>query len=134
GLGGRLTLLGRRADVNVLLKLASVFLLTSLKEGMPNVLMEAQLMATPIVATETGGTPDTVVDGESAILCPIGDIDGLATGCLKILRDPKRAERMGHAGQRHAVAFSSDMLARHYLDLLGAECGALEKNPEPPGS
>src|SRR5207245_6210780 len=65
GLGEHLQLLGRRTDVNVLMSLASVFLLTSIKEGMPNVVLEAQLMGTTIVATRAADTSENVRDGET---------------------------------------------------------------------
>jgi len=68
---GQIRLLGRRSDVNVLMKRASVLLLTSQKEGMPNVVMEAQLMGIPVVATDAGGTRDTVIEGRTAILAPV---------------------------------------------------------------
>jgi asparagine synthase (glutamine-hydrolysing) len=119
GLGRNLRLLGRRSDVNVLMKLASVFLLPSAKEGMPNVLMEAQLMGTAIVATRTGGTPDTVINGETAVLADVGDVEALAGACAGLLREPDRARRMGAAGRRHALAaFPKEAVADHYLDLV----------------
>jgi len=119
GLEKNVTLLGRRSDINVLMTLASIFLLTSTKEGMPNVLMEAQLMGTPIVATRTAGTADTVTEGQTALLRDVGDIEGLASGCLQLLREPPRAARMGDAGRRRATtSFSRALLCQRYLDLL----------------
>lgn len=118
-LNRHVSFLGRRSDMNVLLTLASVFLLTSLKEGMPNVLMEAQFMGTPVVATRAGGTPDTVIDGETASLRAVGDIDGLAAACVSLLRESGLAQRMGTAGQQHAMsAFSEALLVERYLDLI----------------
>ena len=119
GLARHVTLLGRRSDMNVLMRLASVFLLASAKEGMPNVLLEAQLMGTPVVATRTGGTPDTVVEGETALLQEVGDVKALAAACISLLQDPERARRMGVAGRRHAMmAFPKDTILHRYLDLV----------------
>ncbi len=102
GIAANLALLARRSDINVLMTLASVFLLTSSKEGMPNVLMEAQLMGTAAVSTRLPGTADAVRDGETAFLRPVGDIEGLAAACVDILGDPARAERMGGAARGFA--------------------------------
>ena len=98
GLQSQIILLGRRSDVNALMRLATVFLLTSEKEGMPNVLMEAQLMATPIVATSAGGTSGTIIEGKTGMLCPVGDVEGLASACV----DPHRP--FGGRGQGYAAA------------------------------
>jgi glycosyltransferase involved in cell wall biosynthesis len=89
---------------------------------MPNVVMEAQLMGTPVVATRVGGTPDTVIDGKTAILCPARDADALAQACLELLTDPARARRMGQAGHSFVTDnFPREKLARRYLDLVIGE-------------
>jgi asparagine synthase (glutamine-hydrolysing) len=117
GMTGRIRLLGRRPDVNVLMKRASVFLLTSQKEGMPNVVMEAQLMGTPVVATDAGGTRDTVIEGRTAILAAVGDVEALAEAVVGLLRDPGRARAMGDAGRAHVLsAYPREKLAERYLD------------------
>jgi asparagine synthase (glutamine-hydrolysing) len=119
GLQDNVTLLGRRSDVNVLMSVASVFLLTSVLEGMPNVVLEAQLMEVPIVATRTGGTLDTVIEGDTAVLRPIGDIEGLAAACCELLRDPARLRRMGQAGRWHVISsYGKEQLGQRYVDLV----------------
>jgi asparagine synthase (glutamine-hydrolysing) len=119
GISSRVRFLGRRDDINVLMRLASVLLLTSAKEGMPNVLLEAQLMGTPVVATRTGGTVDTVIDGATAVLCPIGDTAALAGACTRILRNPSLGRKMGTAGRSHVLTtFPKAELANRHLQLL----------------
>lgn len=122
GMSDRIRLLGQRSDVRVLMKAASVLLLTSRHEGMPNVLLEAQLMATPIVATTAGGVRDVVLDGQSAVVCPIGDVTGLSEAVLTILRDPVRAVAMGERGHSHVrKSFSKRQLAEGYLAVARGE-------------
>ena len=58
GLAERILFLGPRADINVLMRAASLLLHTAKKEGMPNVILEAMLSGTPIVATGVGAIPD----------------------------------------------------------------------------
>ncbi len=121
GLRSNVTLLGNRSDVNVLMNVANVFLLTSLKEGMPNVLMEAQMMGVAVVATRSGWTPEVVVDQQTAILSEAGDVANLASSCIALLRDPVLAREMGDAGRRHVVSsFQIQKLGRRYLDLVAA--------------
>ena len=126
GLGEHLQLLGRRTDVNVLMSLATVFLLTSLKEGMPNVVLEAQLMGAPIVATRAGGTSETVREGETALLADVGDSDSLAAHCISLLRNPARARRIGEAGRKFVrSSFRRDSLGERYLLLLNTESASV---------
>ena len=119
GLTAKVRLLGRRSDVLALMSMASVVLLCSTREGMSNVLMEAQLLGTPVVATRVGGTPDCVLDGESGLLAESGDAEGLAVACSAVLRDRGLAARLGAAGAaRMRSFFSKEMMAEQYLSLL----------------
>jgi glycosyltransferase involved in cell wall biosynthesis len=114
-----IALLGRRSDVAELLHLADLLLLTSSHEGMPNAVMEAQLAGLPVVASRTGGLPDCVSDGRSALLVAPGDIDGFAHACLRLLFDPAAARAMGERGARRMrEEFTIERMARRYLELV----------------
>jgi glycosyltransferase involved in cell wall biosynthesis len=111
-------LLGRRSDVAQLLQLSDLLLLTSSHEGMPNVVMEAQLAGLPVVASRTGGLADCVADGQSAILVDPGDLEGYVRGCLRLLFDPAAARAMGARGaKRMREDFTIERMARRYLEL-----------------
>ncbi|MGI3903988.1 MAG: asparagine synthase (glutamine-hydrolyzing) [Janthinobacterium lividum] len=121
GMTDRFTFLGRRDDVNALMAVADLLLLTSDREGMPNVVLEAQLMGLPVVATDAGGTRDAMVPGDSGFLCPTGDADALVAACRRLLEDPDAARRMGEAGARHArTDFSIATMAERYAAVAGA--------------
>lgn len=118
-LADRILMLGRRSDINVLLGLASVCLLTSRYEGTPNILMEAQLIGVPVVATRVGGVPAVVVEGRTALLHEIGDVEGLAASCLALLNAPEHARAMGQAGRQHLLtAFPRQELVRNYESVI----------------
>jgi len=118
-LEGRLSLLGRREDVNVLMGLSSLLLLTSLKEGMPNIVLEAQSLGRPVVATDVGAVSEIVVHEETGLLCQSKDIDGLAAACVELLSDPAKTQRLGELGRRRmATRFEKNEMAQHYLDLV----------------
>jgi glycosyltransferase involved in cell wall biosynthesis len=106
GLGERVLFLGRRTDINVLMRAASLLLHTAKKEGMPNVVLEAMLSGTPIVATGAGAIPDLLVDGESARIRPAGDVAGLAACCIELLKEREMAKRLA-ANAANAVARQS---------------------------
>jgi glycosyltransferase involved in cell wall biosynthesis len=118
GIQDAVTLLGLRRDVPALMSIASLVLLTSTHEGMPNVLMEAQLLGVPVVATRVGGTPDVVVDGATGYLRPVGDIDGLTHACLAILRNGELRRAMAAAGRkRMSETFSRQSMVDAFAAL-----------------
>ena len=120
GLTTSISFLGRRDDVNVLMSIADLFLLTSDHEGMPNVVLEAQLMGVPVVATDAGGTRDAMRSGVTGELCPVGDVDALVAACAKLLDDGALAKSVGAAGARHVrEGFSIASMARRYAEVVG---------------
>ena len=79
--------LGERKDVGDLIQCYDVYLLTSLIEGMPNAVMESQLLGVPVVATKAGGTVDLIRDGETGLLTSLGDHEALASCILQVFTE-----------------------------------------------
>jgi len=126
GLAEVVTFLGRRDDVNVLMSLADLLLLTSDHEGLPNVVLEAQLMGLPVVATDVGGTREAVEPGISGLICPPDDSDALAAACIEILGDPARARAMAREGEAFIRrGFSLATMTQRYVDL--SRCALLAR-------
>ena len=61
--------------------------LPSLSEGLSNVLLESMAAGVPVVATRVGGTPEAVEHGETGLLVPPSDPQGLATAMARLLTD-----------------------------------------------
>jgi starch synthase len=104
-----------RREVVQLLTHATVFVCPSVYEPLGIVNLEAMACETAVVATDTGGIPEVVADGETGLLVPF-DSDGaggprdpirfaadIAERVNRLLADPDLAERMGRAGRRRAV-------------------------------
>jgi len=100
GLSSVVTFAGIRADVPEILAALDIFVLPSLWEGMPLVLLEAMAASLPVVVTAVGGTPEVVVDGVTGLLVPPRDPAALAQAIIRLLRDPDLRRRMGRAGRR----------------------------------
>ena len=98
-------LLGERADVDVLLREADLFWLTSGWEGLPNAVIEAMACGLPVVATDVGGTVELVRDGREGFLVAAGDGDALVARSLEMLRDPALHARMRAAARARAEQF-----------------------------
>jgi len=114
-------LLGIRSDVPKLLALSDVFVLPSLYEGMPNVVLEAMAARLPVVATNVDGTQAVVVDGETGLLVPKADSDALAQAICKLLEDAGLREYMGQNGyDRVRLQFSEQMMCHRYEELIRA--------------
>lgn len=119
GIGNYIKLLGRRDDVNELMQMSSLLLLTSSFEGTPNVVMEAQAVGVPVVATNVGGVADIVVDSETGFLADKDDESALADRCVRILLDETLRIRMGIAAKsRMAKLFSVETMVKQYLELI----------------
>jgi glycosyltransferase involved in cell wall biosynthesis len=95
---------------------ARVFVVSSLREGGPNVLMEALACGTPCVATDCPHGPREILDGgRYGELVPVGDADALAAAIDRAIRNPPGKDALREAAQR----FSVDNSARAYLQAFG---------------
>jgi len=95
--------LGQRNDVPELLPLFDVFVLPSVKEGLPFALLEAMAAARPIVATAVGGVPELILDGQTGLLVPPKDPQALAEAIISLLRNPRMATAMGVAARQRVL-------------------------------
>jgi glycosyltransferase involved in cell wall biosynthesis len=86
-LTGVVQFLGERKDVGDLIQCYDAFLLTSVIEGMPNAVMESQLLGVPVIATRAGGSVDLIRDGETGLLAPIGDHQALASCIVRLFAE-----------------------------------------------
>jgi len=121
GLGHAVHLLGVRNDVRDVLLGSDLFVLPSLWEGLPNVVLEAMAAGLAVVATAVDGTPELVRDGETGVLIPPARPDLLAAAVSDLLADPAHAARLGQAGQQRALAhFSRRRNVQAYLDLYAS--------------
>ncbi len=106
-----------------------VLVLPSRYEELGSVLLEAIRAGVPIVASETGGIPEVVRDGENGLLCPPGDPAAFARAIDALLADGRLRRRMGAAGRARSQAFSWDVLAPRVLAVYEQACG---RRPRPP--
>jgi glycosyltransferase involved in cell wall biosynthesis len=85
--------------------------LASRFEGLPYSLIEALAVGVPVVATDVTGTRDVVRHGETGLLAPAGDVEGLAEHVLSLLAEPTRGAAMASAGRKDvAQRFSIDAM------------------------
>jgi glycosyltransferase involved in cell wall biosynthesis len=99
GCGDRIHLLGYRKDVAAIYEALDVFALSSHREGLPNVLLEAMAFAVPVVATRIAGIPALVRNDENGLLVEAGDVDGLAASLSRLHADAALRTRLGRSAR-----------------------------------
>jgi glycosyltransferase involved in cell wall biosynthesis len=124
------TLLGHTADVAGLHHAFDLFVQSSDYEGTPNAVLEAMAMATPVVATDAGGTAEIVIDGVHGRIIPRGSAEPLANAVLELMASPgHRAQYVAAARLRveGELSFSARMQKIHrlYRDLPPARTEAV---------
>jgi glycosyltransferase involved in cell wall biosynthesis len=123
GLEATVHVLGPRDDIAHLLAAIDVLILTSDSEGLPGVLIEAQMAGCPIVTVPVGGVRDLVDDGETGVVIEEIDPAELAARVVELLRDPLLRGRLGERARRRAVRFSSGLAAGTYAARLAEISG-----------
>jgi glycosyltransferase involved in cell wall biosynthesis len=68
--------------------------------------LEAGACGLPVLAHDTGGVSDAVIDGETGLLVPPGDRQALSAALQRLLEDGELRGRLGGNGRRHARSFS----------------------------
>ena len=124
GCAGSVVFAGLTSSVAPFYAMADVFVLPSLSEGSPNVLLEAMAAGLPIVATEAGGIPEIAVDGVTALLVPPRDVAALACAVNALLEDRSRSARLAAAAKstaarRYTPERRAAVLAAVYAKVLG---------------
>lgn len=122
GLGERVFLFGFRSDIPYWLGCCAVFVLPSLYEGLPIVLLEAMAAGRPVIATAIPGNTEIVIQGVTGLLVPPKDPAALAAAIRSILADPAAAGWMGAAGRKVVLErFSAKNMVRS-VEQVYAEC------------
>ena len=115
----KFVLAGFREEIPEILCLFDVFVLASVSEACPIVVLEAMAMKVPIVATNVGGVPEQVMDGQTGHVVEPRNPAAIATAVLALLQTPKaQLEEMVEKGRRRAERiFSLDRIAGQHRQL-----------------
>jgi glycosyltransferase involved in cell wall biosynthesis len=118
GLGGHVTLVGHRSDIERLYGGLDLLLLTSDVEGIPGVAIEAQMAGCPVVTFPTGGVREAVADGETGVVLDRPDTALMAEQVALLLKCPDYRHRLGAEGRRRADLLSTTRVAEEYSARL----------------
>ena len=110
GLLDQLVVAGVRRDVAAVLPAFDVFVLSSLWEGLPRVVLEAMAAGVPVVATDVDGVGEAVVDGRTGRLVPPADPHALAAATVALLDDPGHAAQVAELARYRLAGFTVEAM------------------------
>ena len=123
GLQERALLPGTINDVPEKIYKASLYVLSSDFEGMPNALMEAMALGLPCISTDCpcGGPRELTTDGEDCLLVPVDDEKALADAMRKVLSNEKFAMELGKNAMLIREQLSLDKVCKQWYEYLDKE-------------
>lgn len=123
GLSEQVTFLGEQTDIAGILADADIFVLPSETESFGLSALEAMACGLPVVATNVGGIPEIVEHGKSGVLCPLGDLDALSEGVLRIAGSLESWERYSAGALEAVKPYTKDVIVSRYEALYTATMG-----------
>ncbi len=127
GLAGQVKFLPATNDIRKLYHQADIFVLSSVIEALPNVIMEAMAAGLPVVATRGGGLSEAVVPEDTGFLVNPRDITGLTASLARLLDDPEAGRSLGRRGRERVLTqFSFEAMVSRHQDVWA--CLLQEKN------
>jgi len=123
GLNDRVSFEGFQENPYKYLARSTVFVLSSLYEGFPNVLLEAMALGIPSVATRCPTGPDEIItEGVDGVLIPPADEKAIADSIKKLLLDEDLRKRLSEAGKRRIQDFAVEKIVKQYEDAIESVC------------
>ena len=119
GLSERVALLGFQENPWKYMACADLFVLSSLTEGLPNVIGEAMALGVPIVATDcSDGVREYLNDGQAGLLVASGSIETISEGLLQLLTDQQLRQRLASLAAERVKEFELSRIIEHYEAIL----------------
>ena len=120
GLKERAILPGATKKIVEAIYKASMFVLTSNYEGMPNALMEAMALGLPCISTDcpSGGPKELIQDKINGLLIPVEDKDALSSAIRYLIENPQKAKAMGLQAMSIRESHSMERICKHWFDFF----------------
>ena len=119
GLEKTVILTGQRNDVPTLVRIFDVFCHTSIEpEPFATVVVEAMMAGVPVVATNIGGTPEIIRDGQTGFLVPPNDPQKLAAVLSYLTENQKLRQKVGREGQRLVMAKNTEAVVTKQVEEI----------------
>ncbi len=114
-------------DKDMALQTADCLVLPSLREGAPNVLLEAMERQLPVICAAAGAIPEMLQGGELGGLVPPNDVPALASAMSEFIQQPERAEERAHRARRFLEEHHDlEKTSKAWVELFHVTVGAGE--------
>lgn len=120
GISDRVFFMGQVDDILEQIRNASVFVLSSMSEGMPNALMEAMAIGLPVVATDcpSGGPRQLIRDEENGLLVQNNNEDALAAAIIRIIEDKQLSHKLSVNALKIADEYSEMKICQQWKEYI----------------
>jgi glycosyltransferase involved in cell wall biosynthesis len=119
GIKDKVDFLGVKNNPFAYMARCDLFVLSSLYEGLPNVLIEAMALGLPVISTNCPYGPSEIIeDGRNGVLIPVGNPQAISAAVLRVLGDEQLRERLKAEAKRRAKDFSLDKMISDYTELF----------------
>lgn len=123
GIKENVILTGARTDANDLMAMFNLFVLPSLWEGLPNVLLEAMACEKPIIATNVGGVPELIENEKSGILVEPKDPNSLAKAIIELIKNKEKSKIVSQQARKRVEKFSLDKMVKEIEKIYDQQLG-----------
>ncbi len=116
----QISFLGEISQVAQEVSAASIFVLTSKQEGMPNALIEAMVLGLAPIATDCpcGGPAELIIPEENGILIPVDDKEALKSALIRLMEDEAYRNRLGEKAKELIQIVHPDKVNRKWLEYV----------------
>lgn len=108
---------GKQEQMEDILAIADLFLLTSEYESFGLAALEAMASRVPVISTNAGGLPEIMIQGVNGYMSPVGDVEAMSRQALEILSNDEKLEQFKEAAAQHALAFDIHHIIPQYEKL-----------------
>lgn len=117
GIGEETRFVGKQEQMEEILAIADLFLLTSDYESFGLAALEAMAAGVPVISTNAGGLPEINVHGQTGFLANVGDVDTMSKYSIELLSDPEKLQLFKNNAAAHARLFDIDNIVPEYEAL-----------------
>lgn len=118
GLEKKVFLIGKQHNIYKFLHHSDMFILPSIYEGMPNVLLEAMAAGVPVAASNLGPIREIISDGKNGLLFETSNIKDMSEKILSLLTDAKKAEKIKERASKDIESYDIDKIGFQLMDVL----------------
>ena len=115
GVFDKITFLGKQEQIEEILSVCDLFLLTSETESFGLAALEAMACEVPVISTNTGGIPEVNIDGETGFTSQVGDVDDMSKNAIKLLQNEDMLKAFKKNALKQALNFHIDKILPLYV-------------------